>query len=120
MTASASIARTKAMATSSTPHHLGQVSLFVTKPATTGKTDEMQNTIAVVIASGRPCPRSALKATRSSRVKSFWSAADQTCWSLSKGSASSLSEEAAGIPEERADKLPLNCEGQVDNTTPGA
>jgi hypothetical protein len=42
------------MATSSTPHHLGQVSLFVTKPATTGNTDELQNTIAVVIASGRP------------------------------------------------------------------
>src|SRR5262249_56236412 len=53
MTAKASIARTKAMATSSTPHHLGQVSLSVTKPATTGNTDEMQNTIAVAIASGR-------------------------------------------------------------------
>jgi hypothetical protein len=49
MTANESIARTKAIATSSTPHHLGQVSLFVTKPATTGNTDEMQNTIAVVV-----------------------------------------------------------------------
>ena len=39
------------MAASSTRHQLGQVSLFVTKPATTVNADEMQNTIAVVIAS---------------------------------------------------------------------
>src|SRR5262249_37915456 len=49
----ASIARTKAMPTSSTPHHLGQDSLSLTKPATTGNAVEMQNTIAAVTASER-------------------------------------------------------------------
>src|SRR5215475_2205382 len=49
----ASIARTKAMPTSSTPHHLGQDSLSLTKPATTGNAVETQNTIAAVTASER-------------------------------------------------------------------
>src|SRR5215475_2318477 len=49
----ASIARTKAMPTSSAPHHLGQDTVSLTKPATTGNAVEMQNTIAAVTASER-------------------------------------------------------------------
>src|SRR5215475_3881835 len=49
----ANIARTKAMPTSSTPHHLGQDFVSLTKPATTGNAVEMQNTIAAVTASER-------------------------------------------------------------------
>src|SRR5262245_16136636 len=49
----ASIARTKAMPTSSAPHHLGQDSLSLTKAATKGNAVEMQNTIAAVTARER-------------------------------------------------------------------
>src|SRR5262249_23401305 len=51
--AKARLARTKAMLTSSTPHHLGHASLSFTKPPTTGNAEDMKNTTAAAMASGR-------------------------------------------------------------------
>src|SRR5262245_21607128 len=53
MIANARIARTKAMLTSRTPHHFGQDSVFRTKPATKGNSEEIKNTTAAAMASGR-------------------------------------------------------------------